>query len=286
VFGEIPGYPVGSPFVDRVDLARSGVHPPRMKGISGSQSEGADSIVVSGGYEEAAATRTPASRSPTKSSGAATVPSPSAATRGCRVRVMRGAGGDPAHSPAMGLRYDGLFHVERYWHEIGIAGFRVYRYELVAETSTTPSGSTVVPLPTGVVVLAKVTSTVQRIVRSTPVAQAVKELHGHCCQACGYIVMVPTGPYAEGAHIRPLGGVHAGPDAADNMLCLCANCHVRFDRGAIHISPTGQIIETATSTFLVLCTRAHVRLPHVPNPTSLVSSAGRSCSRASSRSRR
>jgi SAD/SRA domain len=37
---------------DRVDLARSGVHPPRMKGISGSQNEGADSIVVSGGYED------------------------------------------------------------------------------------------------------------------------------------------------------------------------------------------------------------------------------------------
>jgi HNH endonuclease len=53
-----------------------------------------------------------------------------------------------------------------------------------------------------------------------------------------------------GAHIRPLGGVHAGPDAADNMLCLCANCHVRFDRSAIHISSTGQVIETATSAVL------------------------------------
>ena len=52
VFGEIAGYAVGSPFVDRVDLARSGVHPPRMKSISGSQTEGADSTVVSGGYED------------------------------------------------------------------------------------------------------------------------------------------------------------------------------------------------------------------------------------------
>ena len=52
VFDEIPGYPVGNTFVDRVELARSGVHPPRMKGISGSQDEGADSIVVSGGYED------------------------------------------------------------------------------------------------------------------------------------------------------------------------------------------------------------------------------------------
>jgi len=62
--------------------------------------------------------------------------------------------------------------------------------------------------------------------------------------------MVPTRPYAEGAHIRPLGGVRAGPDAPDNMLCLCANCHVRLDRGAIYISPTGQIVETATCAAL------------------------------------
>ena len=41
-FGEISVYPVGSTFVDRVELARSGVYPPRMKGISGSQIEGAE----------------------------------------------------------------------------------------------------------------------------------------------------------------------------------------------------------------------------------------------------
>jgi putative restriction endonuclease len=62
--------------------------------------------------------------------------------------------------------------------------------------------------------------------------------------------MLPTGPYAEGAHIRPLGGAHAGPDAPDNVLCLCANCYGRFDRGAIHISSTGHVIETATGTIL------------------------------------
>ena len=96
VFGEISGYPVGSTFNDRVDLARSGVHPPRMKGVSGSQNEGADSIVVSGGYEDdydlgaviytGEGGRDPniGTQAPTKSSEAATVPSPSAATKGCR----------------------------------------------------------------------------------------------------------------------------------------------------------------------------------------------------------
>ena len=47
---------------------------------------------------------------------------------GLPVRVVRGARGDPACSPATGLRYDGLIHVDPCWHDIGMSGFRVYRY--------------------------------------------------------------------------------------------------------------------------------------------------------------
>jgi SAD/SRA domain len=52
VFGHIPGYPVGSHFENRVELADAGVHRHRQAGISGSSSQGADSIVLSGGYED------------------------------------------------------------------------------------------------------------------------------------------------------------------------------------------------------------------------------------------
>ena len=52
VFGHIPGYPVGSRFESRAELSESGVHRHRQAGISGSASEGADSIVLSGGYED------------------------------------------------------------------------------------------------------------------------------------------------------------------------------------------------------------------------------------------
>ena len=52
VFGEIPGYPAGSLFDDRPSLSGSRVHRPRQAGISGGGKEGADSIVVSGGYED------------------------------------------------------------------------------------------------------------------------------------------------------------------------------------------------------------------------------------------
>jgi putative restriction endonuclease len=52
VFGHIPGYRVGSWFENRAELADAGVHRHRQAGISGSSSQGADSIVLSGGYED------------------------------------------------------------------------------------------------------------------------------------------------------------------------------------------------------------------------------------------
>lgn len=52
VFGHIPGYPVGSLFESRTELSEAGLHRHRQAGISGSASEGADSIVLSGGYED------------------------------------------------------------------------------------------------------------------------------------------------------------------------------------------------------------------------------------------
>jgi putative restriction endonuclease len=51
-FGDIPGIPKGATFADRHDLAKAGVHRPPQAGISGSGLEGADSIVLSGGYED------------------------------------------------------------------------------------------------------------------------------------------------------------------------------------------------------------------------------------------
>jgi putative restriction endonuclease len=76
---------------------------------------------------------------------------------------------------------------------------------------------------------------VQRLVRNTVVTQRVKELYGHRCQVCREFLETPPGPYAEAAHIRPLGRPHDGPDTEPNVLCLCPNDHVRFDFGVILI---------------------------------------------------
>jgi putative restriction endonuclease len=52
IFGEIPGVPPGRAFDSRRALSDAGVHRPLQAGISGAGSEGADFIVVSGGYED------------------------------------------------------------------------------------------------------------------------------------------------------------------------------------------------------------------------------------------
>ena len=52
VFGAIPGYEIGSNFLNRKELSEAGLHRPPQAGISGSSTEGADSIVLSGGYED------------------------------------------------------------------------------------------------------------------------------------------------------------------------------------------------------------------------------------------
>ncbi|MEW2076763.1 HNH endonuclease [Streptomyces sp. NPDC013433] len=41
------------------------------------------------------------------------------------------------------------------------------------------------------------------------------------------------------AHIRGLGRPHYGPDELQNLLCLCANCHVLFDGLEIYVDSDG-----------------------------------------------
>jgi hypothetical protein len=67
------------------------------------------------------------------------------------------------------------------------------------------------------------------IVRDTMVSAGVKQLHDFVCQVCGTRLVTSDGPYAEAAHIQPLGSPHDGPDIPENVLCLCPNHHVLFD---------------------------------------------------------
>ena len=144
VFGHILGYPVGSRFESRAELSESGVHRHRQAGISGSASEGADSIVLSGGYEDdldngdeivytghggrdQETNKQIADQNFSRWNRALAYSS----LNGLPVRVVWGAGHNSPFSPSTGYRYDGLYLVDDYWRDTGRSGFRIWRYRLV-----------------------------------------------------------------------------------------------------------------------------------------------------------
>jgi putative restriction endonuclease len=258
VFGEVPGYPVGSVFGSRGELVTAEVHRPPMGGISGNGRDGADSIVVSGGYiddvdygdvilytghggRDARTRRQIADQDLTDSGNAGLVRSQ---LDGLPVRVIRGRGGDPDHSPLSGFRYDGLFRVDDHWSTTGQEGFRIWQFRLVRLDPAATDGPPPTPPASGPV--PRVPTTVQRQVRNSAVIDQVKRWHQHRCQVCQQLLEVAAGPYAEGAHIRGLGRPHLGPDVAENVLCLCPNDHVRFDNGAIYLQDDLTIVDALT----------------------------------------
>ncbi|GIH71283.1 HNH endonuclease [Sphaerimonospora thailandensis] len=103
------------------------------------------------------------------------------------------------------------------------------------------------PLPEGTRVPARRETTTSRVVRDSPLARLIKSMHGHRCQICGDRLQLPNGFYAEGAHIRPLGDPHNGPDTPGNLLCLCPDHHVLFDGGAIRITDDLKVVDVITS---------------------------------------
>ena len=49
-------------------------------------------------------------------------------------------------------------------------------------------------------------------------SKSIKKLYNYQCQICGTTLSKKTGPYAEGAHIQPLGEPHNGPDISSNII--------------------------------------------------------------------
>ena len=249
VFGHIPGYPEGSLFENRTDLRESGVHVPIRAGISGSQTEGAESIVLSGGYEDDIDygdvliytghggrdrdTGQQIHDQPFSRGNRALALSKQS---GLPVRVVRGSNHDSPYSPRSGYSYDGLYAVEEFWHEVGRSGYRIWRFRLVKIPAKATAGEEIREEPAVYSVPRRREVRVSRVVRDSARARRVKALYGHRCQMCGTRLDCPAGPYAEAAHIRPLGDPHNGPDTEDNILCLCPNHHVLFDNGGVSIS--------------------------------------------------
>lgn len=178
---------------------------------------------------------------------------------GAPIRVIRGSSGEKDFSPLKGYRYDGLYEIVRKWDETGRAGFMICRFLLRRLSAAQQEAIPLEDQLRGILADAdrglgaerrrqaderaegpapRRTTTIERIVRDTEVARRVKAWHGYTCQFCRLSLAVGEGgkSYAEGAHIDALGGPDGGPDVEGNVLCLCPNCHVRFDRGALYLT--------------------------------------------------
>ncbi|MBL9090542.1 MAG: HNH endonuclease [Planctomycetaceae bacterium] len=81
--------------------------------------------------------------------------------------------------------------------------------------------------------------TVTRVIRlrNTILAIDLKRRYRYRCQVCRRTLQLPNRRYAECHHLKPLGAPHFGPDIESNLLVLCPNHHVLFDRGSLRIDP-------------------------------------------------
>lgn len=257
-FGHIPGIYEGQHFANRLELSLSLVHRPRQAGISGSKLEGADSIVISGGYEDdedfddviiytghggrdLKSGKQVAHQDLVRQNQALALN----CQTGLPVRVIRGANADSPFAPREGYRYDGLYQVTDYWRTTGRSGFMVWKFRLEAldrvalkpyplPESTTQAFHDSAPAADHPAL--RKAGWVQRIIRSTAAARSIKEQYEFRCQICRLQLPTNAGPYAEAAHIQPLGHPHNGPDRRENLLCLCPNHHVQFDFGGIALA--------------------------------------------------
>ena len=154
--------------------------------------------------------------------------------------MTRGSQLDSPFAPEQGYRYDGLYNVRRFWEETGKSGFKVWRYQLckinVFSHPPIKKGEEPQELP------ARRQTTMMRIVRDTEKSLRLKEAYDYTCQVCGIRLDTPAGPYAEAAHIKPLGIPHNGPDDESNILCLCPNHHVLLDAGAITLTDEFRVL--------------------------------------------
>ena len=266
-FGAIPGVAPGELFADRRAVKAAGLHRNTRTGIAWTQ-RGAEAIVVSGGYEDdqdgeeliiytGQGGNDPHTGEQTgdQQLQLGTLAMARSCLEGLPVRVIRGAGALTSQAPRMGYRYDGIYYVDSYWRDRGRAGFAIWRFRLVRDrvaplppTQGSRSGG-LAELPGGYDTdgpAPRIEATIQRIVRGGDLTQQIKILHDYRCQTCDTRLETIAGPYAEGAHIRPLGHPHDGPDSADNILCLCPNCHVRLDFGGVVIADDLAILDATT----------------------------------------
>lgn len=270
-YGEINGFPEGSTFELREDLRKAGLHSKPMDGISCIFGNPADAIVLSGGYIDdkdegdyilytGQGGQDPKTKKQIRDQvlEKGNLGLMMSKDRGIPIRVIRGSGHKSIFSPKDGYRYDGLYSIDEAFTEQSKDGPWIWRFELrkiqsdevITWSEPKEKVSTIKPsseliAPTGNSNPERRSSgVIQRIVRNSKVTQFIKALYDNRCQFCEIQLMTSSGGYSEGAHIRPLGGTHKGSDTPENILCLCANCHTLFDKGALYVEESSLTVKS------------------------------------------
>jgi predicted restriction endonuclease len=99
--------------------------------------------------------------------------------------------------------------------------------------------------------------------RNTVLAIEIKRRYDNTCQVCRIPVWVSRERrYAEGHHLKPIGSPHFGPDTPGNIIVLCPNHHVMFDRGAATIEPRSLRVLHVVDGVFARTTHLHLKAWH------------------------
>ena len=247
IFGNIENIEVGQIFENREVLSKARIHGPTMAGIWGRESEGACSIVLSGGYEDDIDELDYIFYT---GQGGQDIPggkqvSDQEFVRGNKalmlsskyslpVRVSRGY--QIKNGPTKGYRYDGLYYVNKFERVKGKSGYYICRFHLGSEKQIDILEKEIKPnLKPDYKRADRAATTVSRIKRDVSLSENIKEIYRYKCQVCNVYLKTPYGAIAIGAHIKGLGKPHNGPDVIENMICLCPNHHEQFDDHGFYI---------------------------------------------------
>lgn len=249
VFGSIHGIDEGFQFSDRKQMMENSFHRNWAAGIDGNSNEGTAAIVLSGGYEDdedhgdeiiytgAGGNKDGKQIEDQSWENRGNAGLLKSMNEGLPVRVIRGHKHKSEYSPEKGYAYAGLYSVVDAWEEIGKSGYKICRFRLIYSGDNQERQSPEdVELNHSAREKKRQEGTVLRIVRDSKIATDLKRVYKYKCQVCSIVIKGKNGLYAEGAHIRPLGKPHNGDDSIANLLCLCPNHHVMFDKGCFSIT--------------------------------------------------
>lgn len=257
LFGDWEELQEGQGFSDRKALRVANVHMALIAGIDGNPKIGCPSIVLNGGYvddydqgtrilytghggNDTSSRKQIRNQNWDAPGNRALIVSE---LQGLPVRVTRGKNHKSPFSPESGYKYGGLYTVVRHFEDRGKDGFLICRYELekiqveFSLNDMSLFNTLTVSLQGEKKAKTRIPVTILRIVRDSLLIKKIKALYNYECQVCDIRIQVNNVPYAEGAHIRPLGKPHDGHDVPENLLCLCPNHHVMLDKGIIAINP-------------------------------------------------